>query len=222
VQAEALYSRTVEISRRVLGSEHPSTLLFTLNLAEAYDAQGKKTQAEALYRQVLEIRRRVLGPEHPDTLYTLSYVAYLHQRRGNYALAETCYAQILAGRRHALGPENPRTLEAMADLALAYESQGKFVEGEPLARTAAEVYRKNEPDDWLGFRGQSLLGASLAGQKKYAEAEPLLLEGYRGMVARTKRMPALQRYHLDRAREWLVQLYEAWDKPEKAAEWRRE
>jgi hypothetical protein len=27
-------------------------------------------------------------------------------------------------------------------------------------------------------------------------------------------------YHLDRARKWLVDLYEAWGKPKKAAEWR--
>jgi len=33
-------------------------------------------------------------------------------------------------------------------------------------------------------RGESLLGARLAGEKKYAEAEPLLLGGYQGMLAR--------------------------------------
>ena len=222
VEAEALYSRAVEISRRVLGPEHPNTLTFVLNLAETYDALGNYPQAGALYDQTLEIRRRVLGPEDPWTLYTLSYVAYLHQRRGNYALAETYYAQILAGRRHALGPEHPRTLEAMADLALAYESQSKFVEGEPLARKAAEVYRKKEPDNWQVFRAESLVGASLAGQRKFAEAEPLLLEGYQGMLARKARMPALDHYHLNLAREWVVQLYQAWGKPGKAAEWRKD
>jgi hypothetical protein len=29
--------------------------------------------------------------------------------------------------------------------------------------------------DWQTFRAESLLGGSLAGQKKFAEAEPLLL-----------------------------------------------
>jgi hypothetical protein len=28
-------------------------------------------------------------------------------------------------------------------------------------------------------------------------------------------------YHLDRAHEWIVQLYQLWDKPEKAAEWKK-
>jgi Tetratricopeptide repeat len=75
-----------------------------------------------------------------------------------------------------------------ADLALAYISQGKFAESEPLAREAMQVDQKNRSDDWQRFRAETLLGASLAGQKKYAEAEPLLLEGYQGMEARKDRI----------------------------------
>ena len=81
--------------------------------------------------------------------------------------------------------------------------------------------RKNRPDDWKGFRAESLLGASLAGQKKYAEAEPLLLEGYQGMLARESQLGADDRHNLDRVREWIVQLYQAWGQPGKAAKWRR-
>ena len=36
----------------------------------------------------------------------------------------------------------------------------------------------------MRFWAESLLGASLAGEKKYAEAEPVLLGGYRGMLVR--------------------------------------
>jgi hypothetical protein len=96
-----------------------------------------------------------------------------------------------------------------------------FAQSEPLAREALEFDRKKQPDDWQEFRAESLLGASLAGQKKYAEAEPLLLEGYQGMVARKDKMTVPDWYHLDRAREWIVQLYQAWGKPEKAAEWKK-
>ena len=66
-----------------------------------------------------------------------------------------------------------------------------------------------------------MLGASLAGQKKYAEAEPLLLEGYRGMEERKARAGSPDSYYLNRAGEWIVQLYQSWGKPEQAAEWRR-
>jgi eukaryotic-like serine/threonine-protein kinase len=39
---------------------------------------------------------------------------------------------------------------------------------------------KTEPEAWATFRTQSLLGGALLGQKKYAAAEPLLVQGYRG------------------------------------------
>jgi hypothetical protein len=220
-QAGALNSQTLEIRRRVLGPEHPDTLTSMSNLADDYNAQGKYASAEALYSQTLEISRRVLGPEHPDTLDTRSHFASMYQRQGRYALAETHAVQALAGRRHALGSEHPDTMASAADLALAYLSQGKFAESEPLAREALEFDRKKQPDDWQRFRAESLLGASLAGQKKFAEAEPLLLEGYQGMLARKERMAVPDWYHLDRAREWIVQLYQAWGKPAKAAEWRK-
>jgi eukaryotic-like serine/threonine-protein kinase len=220
-QAEALDSQALEIGRRVLGPEHPYVLVFMDRLADTNYLQGDYARAEALFGQTLEIARRVLGPEHPYTLAFLSDFSSMYQRQGNYALAETYAAQALAGRRHALGPEHPDAMASAADLALAYVSQGKFAASEPLAREAMEFDRKKQPDDWQRFRAETLLGASVAGQKKYAEAEPLLLEGYQGMAARKDRMTAPDWYHLDRAREWIVQLYQAWGKPEKSAEWKK-
>jgi hypothetical protein len=68
-------------------------------------------------------------------------------------------------------------LGSAADLTPIYLSQRKFAEAEPLARKALEFNRKQQPDDWQRFRAESLLGESLAGQKRYVEAEPLLLLG---------------------------------------------
>ncbi len=219
-QAEALHSETLEIERRLLGPEHPDTLAVMINLANTYLAQGKYAKAEALEGQTLEIGRRVLGPEHPYTLNLLSNMATMYQRQGKYDKAETFAAQSLVGQRHTVGAENPDTMVAAAELALAYLSQGKFTESERLAREAVEFDRKKRPDDWQRFRAESLLGASLAGQKKYAEAEPLLLEGYQGMVIRKERIEVPDWYHLNRAHEWIVQLYQDWGKPAQAAEWK--
>jgi tetratricopeptide (TPR) repeat protein len=219
-QAEMLLGQTLEIQRRVLGPEHPDTLRSMDFLANVYYYEDKIVQAEALYSETLEVSRRVRGPEHPDTLNYLADFASMHQRQGRYGLAEMQAAQVLAGRRHTVGSENPDTMASAADLALAYQSQGKFAESEALAREAFEFDRKKQPDDWQSFRAESLLGASLAGQKKYPEAEPLLLEGYQGMLARKDRMAVADWYHLDRAREWIVQLYRDWGKPDKTAEWR--
>lgn len=216
-QAEGLHVDTVAISRRVLGPQNPSTLAHMNNLADIYAAEGKYAQAEALFRQILDIRRRTLGPEHPYTLYTLASMTFLYQIEGNYASAETYAAQALSGRRHKLGSEDPDTMDSAADLALAYESQGNFAAAEPLAREATETDRRKRPNDWQRFRAESVLGACLAGQKKYSEAEPLLLEGYRGMLEQKDRMPVPDQYHLRLANDWIHQLYRAWGSPEPIA-----
>ncbi len=62
-----------------------------------------------------------------------------------------------------------------------------------------EVDQKKQSDDWQRFRAQTLVGESLAGEKKYAEAEPLLREGYQEMLARKYLIDAPDRYHLELA-----------------------
>jgi hypothetical protein len=138
------------------------------------------------------------------------------------ALAETYATQAVVARRRIAGKEDWDTLAAEMGLALAYEGQRKFAECELLAREIMTIARKKQPDDWLSLHAETLLGASLAGQKKYAAAEPLLLEGYRGMVARKDHIAVADWYHVDRARDWIVDLYQAWGKPGKATEWRKD
>jgi len=69
-EAELHEPQVLEAEERVLGREHPSTLMTKGNLARSLSGQGKHPEAEALLRQVLEAEERVLGREHPSTLRT--------------------------------------------------------------------------------------------------------------------------------------------------------
>ena len=66
----------------------------------------------------------------------------------------------------------------------------KPTEAEPILRQSLAIHDKKIPDDWTTFETRSLLGASLISQKKYAEAEPLLIQGYEGLTARAAKIPA--------------------------------
>ena len=217
-EVENLFEQILDVERRVLGPENPETLLTMINLADAYTELGKYPQAEQLFGQALEIARRVLGPENPDTIAMLGEFANMYRQEGKYAQAASVFEQVLAGRRHVLGNENPNTMDSAADLALADVLQGKFAEVEVLALEAAQTDSKIRPDAWQRYRAESLLGESLAGEKKHAEAEPLLVEGYKGMLARRDSIDVPDRYNVDLAREWLVEFYKDWGKPGKAAE----
>jgi len=74
-------------------------------------------------------------------------------------------------------------------------------------------------DDWRLFNTKSMLGGALAGQKKFQEAEPLLVEGYSGMTEREAKIPPAAKSRLSEAIRRLVDLYTAWDRPEEAAKW---
>jgi eukaryotic-like serine/threonine-protein kinase len=220
-QAEALQNEVLEVRRRTLGAEHARTLSSMSNLAQTLASEGKYAEAEPLFKQALEVQRRVVGPEHPRTLLTSSNLANMYQRQGNFALAEVYAAQTLEARRRTLGSEDPDTSNSAVYLAFTYRSQGKSAESERLVREAVEIDRKKRPDDWRRFRSESLLGASLAGRKEYAEAEPLLLQGYEGMAARYPMIPVSELFYLNLARGWTAELYQAWGKPQEAAEWRQ-
>ena len=77
-------------------------------------------------------------------------------------------------------------------------------------------------DDRVRLHGDELLGDSLLGQKKYAEAESLLVQGYEGMKQREANIPAVYKVRLTEALEGLVQLFEARSNPNEAARWRAE
>ena len=65
-----------------------------------------------------------------------------------------------------------------------------------------------------------MLGAAMAGQKKYADAEPLLVSGYEGMSQHQATTTSPTRFTVEQAGEAVVNLYQDWGKPEKAVEWK--
>ena len=111
--------------------------------------------------------------------------------------------------------------EAHNNFAAALADQRKFAEAELVARESLALREKNMPDKWFTFNTRSVLGEILAAQKKYTDAEPLLLAGYEGLKQREDRLPAVGKVCLSNAVERLVQLYVATSRPDQAAEWKK-
>ncbi len=97
---------------------------------------------------------------------------------------------------------------------------GKPAEAEPVFRQCLANREKTEPDTWTTYDTKSLLGAALLGQKKYADAEPLLVAGYEGMKKREKTISP-EGQSLPEAADRLVQLFDATGKKDEAAKWRK-
>jgi hypothetical protein len=96
----------------------------------------------------------------------------------------------------------------------------RWDEAETLLRECLGLREKSQPDDWRRFHTMSQLGAALACRQEYAEAEPLLIDGYEGLRAREAKIPAPHKKKLAEAAARIVPFYESWGHPEKAAQWR--
>ena len=93
--------------------------------------------------------------------------------------------------------------------------------GRPDSRAALKGYEKVAPESWEQYNCQSLLGASLTGQERYQEAEPLVVAGYEGLVQRRAAIPPANASVLDHAGQRLIQLYRGWGRTGQLAEWER-
>jgi hypothetical protein len=177
-------------------------------------------EAEPLFRQALEGYRKTQGPDAHLTLDLTLDLAGLLDQTGRGAEALPLFRDAIKLARGQLGPDDPRLAGILAPLGLSLVQQGKWTGAEAVLRECLAIREKAQPDDWSTFNTRSTLGGSLAGQKRYAEAEPLIVSGYEGLKAREARIPPPGKPRLREAAERVVKLYEAWGKPDKAAEWR--
>lgn len=221
-ESEAENREILAISRRVLGPEHPSTLITRNNLAFAYKSLGKYKEAAELDAGTLASFQRSLGPTHPNTLASNSNLAYDHFLMGDFGEADRLYRNVYEARRKTLGIKNPSTLGTAYGLALCVYSEGKYREAEELAREQLAVYEAGSPESWMVYRSKSLLGAALAGERRHAEAEPLLVQGAEGLLRHESEIPVRPGMSdVDRAVGWVVRFYRDSGKPAEAAKWEK-
>ncbi len=221
-KALPLWAQVIELQKADLGHDHDRVLGNQHNLAGLYRDAGHLDKAVALYEQTLAKRKEKLGPDHPDTLSTTYQLAQVYSAGGRAARAEPLYLEVLARQRQRLGADHPQVAGILSDLVPDYLRQKKYAAAEPLARECLALREKQLPDDWRTFNAKAMLGGALLGQQKYADAEPLLLGGYQGMKQREETIPPQGKPRLPEAVERLVQLYDAWGKPDEAEKWRKE
>jgi tetratricopeptide (TPR) repeat protein len=205
--------------RKLRGDKDLNTLLAANILAQIYMAQGNLDKAEPLAKWVYETGRSVLGDKARDVIPWRINLAMIYVIRENYAKAEPLLAGAVEDQRATLPKEHPQRATTLALLGLARLREKKWEAAEAPLRECLEMRAKN-PDAWQTFNSKSMLGGALLGQKKYADAEPLLLDGYEGMKKREKTIQPVGLPRLKEAGARIVELYEAWDKPDKAKEWR--
>jgi tetratricopeptide (TPR) repeat protein len=214
-----LFELVVQQRTAKLGPDHPATLRSQANLGVNLRDAGRVADGLRLMEEAL---RRARGrPELMAALPGIArQVAAAYDARGQFNRSELLYRDELAGARKAFGPRDRRTVETMRRLARNLGNQVKWPEAESVLRESLAVTEKTEPDSWYTFQNRWLLGGALVRQGKYAEAEPLLLQGYEGMRAREATVSSNGRASLSEAAKQLVQIYEKGGRSQDAALWK--
>ncbi len=179
------YLAAVEVQKRSLGLEHPSTLTSMHNLALTYQRQGQLEKAEKLLLEVLEARRRPLGAEHPDTLASMNNLALTYREQGRWEEAEKMQLEVSEATKRMLGAEHPDTLTSTNNLALIYREQGRWEEAEKMQLEVSEATKRmlgaEHPDTLPSTNNLALIYKD---QCRWEEAEKLQLE----VLEATKRL----------------------------------
>ncbi len=214
-----LYEPLLGKYRTIHGPTHPATLDLMHFLAMTYGFSGRYTESMALYEKLLEHHRSTLGPEESPPVWPMVTYAQVCQLAGKFDQADRLLREaleLLRKNKKSLHNRND-TANALGWLALNLLLQQRFEEAEPFAREAVALH---QIEAHRRFCWVSVLGAVLLGQQKYAEAEPLLLQGYEGMRQREVMLPIEERRLLVAAGERVVRFYEVTNQPEKARAWR--
>jgi tetratricopeptide (TPR) repeat protein len=223
-EAEARLREGLKLARAEAGDpsqETPNYGLMSHHLAEVLRREKSFLEARSTAQESVAAYRR--HPQWPlnEAQHAARVLEAVLNDMGDYAGVETLYRNHLQDLRASLPSDDPNLAAAAAQLVLALLTGHKFNEAEPLARECLEIREKQLPDDWRTFNTRSLLGESLMGQKKFEQAEPLLLSGYEGIKQREAAIPEVGKVRLKEAIRRLVQLYEETGRPAQAAEWKK-
>jgi serine/threonine protein kinase/tetratricopeptide (TPR) repeat protein len=219
-QAIAQNEATLKISEAKLGPDHFETLVTRNNLGLAYRDAGRLSEALGLFQGALRRLEIRPGGAHPLTLECRNNLAAAYESLGHYREAEELERGTLARHRKGVKAGSPVLAPDLSALARNLLCQERWSDAEPLLRECVAILKKAAPDDWSLSDSLSMLGESLLGLRRYAEAESALVTGYEGMVLREAQIPAAQRSHLREAAERVVRLYESWNKPQEVAAWK--
>ena len=202
-------------------AESEAVFLKLKELADLVRSQGRLTEAALIQRRAVAIGRKAVGAQDSRVLETFLGLGVMLRSQGRFDEAEAVFREQLAAARATAVNTNVATALASLVVTLLYDQ--KFAEAEPLARELQALNERDYADHWYPFNSRSMVGECLLRQRKYDEAEPLLLSGYEGMKQREQTIaPAFRWIRLKEGIERLIRLYEETGRPDRAAEWRRQ
>ena len=212
--AEALYRKVAPLLK-LHGDSGGRTLGPTLNnLAYLLKVRGEYGEAESVYREALAVEREYGAP--PDVVMVLNNLGTVLQDQGRWQEAEDAFLEALAVTQEYLPAGHWRIGAGYTALGGNFLLRGDTGAAEgPFRRGLAIYERALGPEHVRTARARAWLATSLTATGRYDEAERLLLSAIEVLESAPE-----SRNFAKEALARAAALYQAWGKPEKAAEYR--
>jgi tetratricopeptide (TPR) repeat protein len=240
LEAEKVFDDLIAAQSKAFGQTHPNTIQsfsalgalhtqefrFQRSRGEWDQARQAAEKAEEFYTRFLAVSRTVPGAQSSQgTRLYLAALATTKALLGRYAEAESLFKEIVALQETARNVQQFAKLASVAAIGWLQFQQNRLSEAESSLQEAVAGYQQTQLDTWERYNADSILGAILTAQGKYAEAEPYLVRGFEA----TLRGAPIPGPHFGspifmeerEPGERILKLYQDWGKPEKVAEWRQ-
>ncbi len=172
-------------SVRSRGADDSDTLLLAMNMAVTMEQMGRYDEAGPTLRHVYDVRLRTLGPDHPDTMVAENNVLSIDSKTGHEKEALIALTALAERAARVLGPDHPSTLLYLRNKLMLMAQIGMpWAEMVPGGQELLERRtRRLGPNHRDTFEAQGFLATALLVSDRVDEAEPMILDLHRKMLA---------------------------------------
>jgi serine/threonine-protein kinase len=218
-EQEAYLRRALPIYTGYHGPDHYEVAATLNMLGQSLVYQNRHDEAMDMLRQALSMRERIYGPVHPRVASTANELGAAALRRDDFVAAEAYFTRMAAIYHQVYTSDHYLKGIAQSNLGSVQLQAGRPAQAEPYLRRAIAMFERTLPTDHVNTAiARIKLGRALVRQARHAQAEPLSRAGYDVLVKQSN--PSLS--FLRSAREDLVVIYDALDRPDDAARFRAE
>jgi tetratricopeptide (TPR) repeat protein len=144
--AVAYWRELAAVSDRILGQDHPDTLVAGERLASAYLTAGQPAEAVPWFQWVLAKRAHALGPDRLDTIAARLDLGHALAAASQPGEAVAALAGAVRDYERIRGADHRDTLGARDELAAAYRGAAQYADAIQLGRrTLADRERLQGP-----------------------------------------------------------------------------
>jgi serine/threonine-protein kinase len=178
-EADALFRHAMLVYRQTFGLEHPETIASLTNFGDFLRRKRDFVGSQDALTQALDLERKTRGENHPYVGYDHVNLGLLYLDMEKWAEAEAQFQAALTIYNKTLPGNHFYIASARRFLGEALLGADRAVEAELELRRALNTLESALPSDNPRVAAtRASLGWALVRQRRYSDAEPLLLGSY--------------------------------------------